>query len=141
MIIIITSELLSVILASVSQCCTFQMSKLCIPTKVCLMQLLISLSGNDHFFDCGHLTYTTLTCRQILPREASEYVSGALAYSAIVSVCSAANSTDCELKRKFLNTNGSIDISHPLLLFPCRTVTINYSCHMMLNFSTPQMYF
>ena len=30
---------------------------------VCLMQLLISFSGNDHFFDCGRLTYTTLTCR------------------------------------------------------------------------------
>ena len=84
-----------------------------------VMQLLISLSGNDHFFNCGHSTYTTLTCSQILPRKASEYVSGALAYSAIVSVCSAANSTDSELKRNFLNTNGFIDISHPLLLFPC----------------------
>lgn len=92
------------------------------------MLLLISLSGtlitfltaHVQYHDCVHTIYNNLTCRQILPKEAS--VLRSLAYSAIVSVCSSTNNTDSELKRKFLNTNGSIDVSRPLLLFPCRTV-------------------
>ena len=124
-----TLELLSVIMASVSQCYTFRIPKLCILNKEYLMLLLISLSGKviasllkQHMYYVMSVCMLFLTCRQILPKEVSEYVSGALAYSAIVSVCASTNNTDSELKRKFLNTNGSIDVSYPLLLFPCRTV-------------------
>ena len=61
-------------------------------------------------------------CWQLLPKKASEFVAGALAYKAITSVCNSDAVTETELKRKFLNTNGTIDTSYPLLLFPCCTV-------------------
>ena len=72
-----------------------------------------------------HLVLSATLCihtdRQLLPKKATEFVAGALAYKAIASVCTS-GATESELKSKFLNTNGTMDTCHPLLLFPCRTV-------------------
>ena len=108
-------------------CCMYQIYKHYIQSKECQMQWLISLWGQYNVFlgkymhVCEYL-WPTLFHRQLLPKEASDFVAGALSYNAIVSVCNSCANTDTELKRKFLNTNGGINISHPILLFPCRTV-------------------
>ena len=67
-----------------------------------------------------YLVPSTTLCihRQLLPKRATEFVAGALAYKAIVYVCTSGS----ELKRKFFNTNdrSTMDTCHPLLLFPCK---------------------
>lgn len=46
------------------------------------------------------------------------FTAGALAYTSIANA--EENIPSKELKRKFMNTNGPIDINNPVLLFPCR---------------------
>ena len=71
------------------------------------------------------VTFSLLTTlcihRILLPKKlkAMEFIAGALTYTAVASVCT---SDVLERKRKFLNTNGAMNTSHPLLLFPCRTM-------------------
>ena len=57
----------------------------------------------------------------LLPKESSASVARPLAYCAVKDAIRLKNSPS-ELKRKFLNTNGPLDLdTHPLILFPCRT--------------------
>ena len=53
--------------------------------------------------------------RIMSPIAVSKYTASALGYTAIASV-----EQGPELKRKFTNSNGSFDITYPILLFPCR---------------------
>ena len=65
------------------------------------------------------LSTTLCIHRHLNPKKATEFVAGALTYTAVASVCT---SDVMERKRKFLNTNGAMNTLHPLLLFACRTM-------------------
>ena len=52
----------------------------------------------------------------MLPKVAVTMTTSALAYTAIVR---GLRDKACDLKMKFINTNGPLDVSQSLLLFPC----------------------
>ena len=53
----------------------------------------------------------------LLPTSSAEITASALAYKAVRD---ALKNKPRDLMRKFTNTNGPLDLTQPLLLFPCR---------------------
>ena len=58
----------------------------------------------------------TSSCSILLPKEAGAMIASALGYTAIVR---ALDEKSSDLKTRFMNVNGPIDVSQPLILFPC----------------------
>lgn len=62
------------------------------------------------------IMFVSLSCSILLPKVAVTMTTSALAYTAIVG---ALRQKPCDLKMTFINTNGPLDVTQPLLLFPC----------------------
>ena len=69
---------------------------------------MVSRSHNRQLYPCIN--------RILLPKCAVDMVASALSYTAVID---ALDQGPEELKRKFMNTNGLLDLSHEPLLFPC----------------------
>ncbi len=77
--------------------------------------------------------------RIMAPAAVSSYTAAALGYTAIAGI-SKEGIPKQELKRKFLNTNGSFDVSHPILLFPCRPLYVKNNHLILYTQSTYLLY-